>query len=556
MQLGRRMRYWFLAVLWGGLFTCMSTRLVYLACYQRGFLLGQSKARVERKTTLSARRGRILDRNGNILAMSKPTYDLWISPRIFIKDKRSIAKIAKLVSTTEQDLQKKINENIKKDFMYIARNIDEASYHKIQREQIDEVYSTQTYTRFYPGGKASAQLLGLVDRDEKGIEGIEYMYNESLSGKSGSAKYVINPFGETVETIARLEPEAGKNIKLTIDRSIQYLTYEALKEGVKKFGAKSAHALVLDVASGDIIAATNYPSFNPEIEWHKKRINSSLARNKVITDLYEPGSTFKPISMAYAIENSKLDVNAKISTSPGVYKIGENIIKDVRNFGQISLDEVLIKSSNIAIAKLILQSERGFDSWLINKYKVLEKAIGGFPGEPRGRIIQKKKISDFEIATMSFGYGLSMTPLQLGKMYLMLANGGEAQSVNLIYGKAKGQKKERVLKKETVKRIHEMLHQVTLPKGTARKAKVSGIKVAGKTGTTHVYENGKYQKDRYIASFAGYAPFEDPQYVVVIVVEEPDKAFHYGGLSAAPIFSKIIFNSQFISKSPKEKQKP
>lgn len=551
MHLGRRIRYWFIAALWLAMMIGISTRLVYLACHQRGFLLGQSKARVERRAELSARRGRILDRHGNIMAMSKPTYDLWVSPRLFIKNDEGIQALAKIIGVTKKELQARLAQNTTRDFMYVSRNMDKCKYASLQNQPIDGVFATQTYNRFYPSGEAGAQLLGLVNRDEKGIEGIEYMFDEALSGKNGYVRYVINPFGETVETIERVEPEAGKNIKLTIDKSVQYLAYEALKEGVQKVGAKSANALVIDVASGDVIAAANYPSFNPQISDQKKTINRDLVKNKALTALYEPGSTFKPIAMAYAMEQSDCAEDKTIETSPGSYALGEHTIKDIRDFGKISLEEVLIKSSNIAIAKLILDSNRGFDVWLVKQQKVLEKALDGFPGEPRGQMVQKEKRSEFELATLSFGYGLNMTPLQLARIYLMFANEGMHQPVNIIYGKNKAHKKQRMLKLETAVKINRMLHKVTLQKGTATKAAVKDMKVAGKTGTTHVYENGKYDKNRFIASFAGFAPYDNPQYVVVIVVEEPEKKYHYGGQAAAPIFAKIMFNSQFINTGDK-----
>ncbi len=548
MQLGKKIRFWFLALLWVILTLCMACRLVYLATYQRGFLIGQSKARVERKMVISAKRGRILDRNGEILAMSRPVNDIWACPKALLAEKAALSKISNILNISEAALEQKLNKNNNKDFMYIARNIDAAIADQIKESGITSVYATQSYSRFYPGGKASSQLVGMVNVDGQGIEGIEFMYDKQLSGESGHAQYIINPFGETIESISKKEPEAGQDIRLTIDRSIQYLTYEALKEGAKKTGAKSAHGVVIDVKTGDIIAATNYPSYNPEsLSAHEA--STGKMRHKIFTDLYEPGSTFKPITMAYVLDHIEIHDGFEMATDPGELRFGENTIRDVKNFGKISLDDIIVKSSNIGIAKLLLKDPTGFIPWLRNEMAIDKKKPTSFPGTPKGRIGVQQIPTEFEMATMAFGYGVSLTPLQLAQHYLVLANGGYLQDVQLIHDGMKSEhSKKRVISPETTKKIRAMLHKTTSSEGTARRAGVKGVKVAGKTGTTHFYEDGKYWDDRHVASFAGFAPYEDPQYVVVIVVEEPKQQYHFGGLAAAPIFSKIVFNSQFISR--------
>ena len=547
MQLGKKIRFWFLGLLWVTVIIAISVRLVYLAAYQRTFLLGQSKARVERRMSLSAKRGRILDRNGRVLAMSKPVNDVWTSPRLLLSDDNAIDSVAEALNISSLVLRKRLNENQHRDFYYLSRNIDDRVGSRIHNLKLPFVNLTQSFARFYPGGKASAQTIGIVNIDGAGLEGLEYLFDKTLSGESGFARYLINPFGETIESIQRKEPVAGEDIQLSIDRSIQYIAYEALKDGVKATGAKSALALVLDVRDGGIIAATGYPSYNPDVKLTQSKIKP--LRHKVFTDLYEPGSTFKPLALAYILENSRFSKQSKIQTHPGELKIGSNIVKDVRNYGLISLDDVIIRSSNVAMSKMMLASSRDFISWLKQRFLIGQKDVRIFPGEPMSTIIDKPNVSDFELATLSFGYGLSMTPLKLGSMYLTLANKGLYQPVYLVKsldnGGLKGQ--HRVMQASTASQINQMLHKTTIGYGTARRARVSGINVAGKTGTTHVLENGVYQEDRYVASFAGFFPYEKPRYVVVVIVEEPNKSFHFGGQAAAPIFSKIVFNSQFIS---------
>ena len=522
MHLGRKIRYYFLSLLWIALASGLSIRLIYLAAYKRDFLLGQSKARVERQMVLPARRGKIYDRNGEILGMSKAVNDLWTSPKLLLAEEGGVQKLAALLALKDEDLERKLEKNKHRDFLYLERNVDSKRYKEIKDIGVNSVYTTQSFSRFYPGGEASAQIIGFVNVDGAGLEGVEYMYDQALSGKSGHAKYLINPFGETVESITRQEPVAGKDIYLTIDKSIQYMAYEALKEGVQRTGAKSAHALVLEVGTGNILAATNYPSFDPE-RGSEKGGRSSHVRNGIFTDLFEPGSTLKPISLAYVMDSQSLPENAKTKTSPGELKIGVNTVKDGRDFGELTLEDILIKSSNVGISKLILDSPREFVSWLKMAYGVGEKNAKIFPGEPTSTTINKPDISNFELATLSFGYGLSMTPIHLGKLYLSIANGGLLQPVSLISEskKTKEVPLKRVLSSNTAKKIKEILHKATLNYGTARRAAVSGFKVAGKTGTTHLYENGKYHNDRHIASFAGFFPYENPKHVVVIIVEEP-----------------------------------
>ena len=552
MQLGKKIRYWFLGLLWVTIIVGMSVRLIYLAAYQRSFLLGQSKARVERRLSLPPKRGRILDRNGRVLAMSKPVNDVWTSPRLLLSDETALASVAHVLKISTAQLKKRLQDNQHRDFYYLARNVDDHIGSLVRKLKLPSVSVTQSFARFYPGGKATAQTVGIVNVDGAGLEGLEYLFDKTLSGEAGFARYLINPFGETIESIQRQEPVAGEDIQLTLDRSIQYIAYEALRDGVKAAGAKSASALVLDVQDGGIVAATGYPSFNPEVlvGQGKKR----PLRHKVFTDLYEPGSTFKPIALAYILEHTNLSSDHKIQTHPGEFKIGKNLVKDVRNYGLITLDDVIVRSSNIAMSKLMLASPRQFVPWLKRQFQVGKRDTRLFPGEPVSTIVDKPSLSEFELATLSFGYGLSMTPLKLGGLYLSLANGGLYQPLHLVKPRHPTElpKKHRVLKADTVRKINQMLHKTTLGYGTARRARVRGIEVAGKTGTTHVLENGVYQDNRYVASFAGFAPFNKPKYVVIIVVDEPSQAMHFGGQSAAPIFSKIVFNSQFISHTAQD----
>ena len=542
-----------MALLWVALTLAMCARLVYLASYQRDFLLGQSKARVERQMVLPAKRGRVLDRHGQLLAMSKPVNDLWTTPKTLLMNESSIDQITSFLALDKKALVARLQKNQHRDFMYLARNVDDKLYANIKKANLESVYATQSYARFYPGGKASSQVVGIVDIDGRGIEGIEYLFDQVLAGQKGHAKYLINPFGETIESIERHEPGPGEDIQLTIDRTIQYHAYEALREGVKKTGAKNAHAVVVEVATGDIVAAAGYPSYDPQAALEKGK--RAGMRSRVFTDLFEPGSTFKPLALAYVLDHQEIADDWSLQTSPGEYKLGRHVIRDVRDYGKISLEDVLVRSSNIGISKLLLASPSGFVPWVKQQYQVGQKHSRLFPGEPASTIVSKATLSDFELATLSFGYGLSVTPVQLAQMYMSIANGGWWQPVTLFKNVVPETKEvpRRVMKAETAEKIRNMLHKTTRAYGTARRARVAGVDVAGKTGTTHVLENGQYVTDRHIASFAGFAPLQNPRYVVVVTVEEPDHAYHFGAQAAAPIFSKIIFSSQFVDKEGQKK---
>lgn len=542
-----------MALLWVSLTLAMCARLVYLASYQRDFLLGQSRARVERQMVLPARRGRVLDRHGQLLAMSKPVNDLWTTPKTLLMSEASIVQIADFLDLNKESLVLRLQKNQHRDFMYLARNVEDKRYTKIKNAHLDSVYATQSYARFYPGGKASSQVVGIVDVDGRGIEGIEYLFDQVLAGQKGYAKYLINPFGETVESIERHDPGPGEDIQLTIDRTIQYHAYEALREGVKQTGAKNAHAVVVDVASGEIVAAAGYPAFDPQVMVAKGKRQDM--RSRVFTDLFEPGSTFKPIALAYVLDHQEIPEGWSLQTSPGEYKLGRHVIRDVRDYGKITLEDVLVRSSNIGISKLLLASPAGFVPWVKQQFKVGQKRSRLFPGEPVGSIITKSSISDFELATLSFGYGLSVTPVQLAQMYMSIANGGWWRPVTLFKNVVPDtvEAPRRVMRQETADRIKAMLHKTTRAYGTARRARVAGMDVAGKTGTTHVLENGQYVTDKHIASFAGFAPLESPRYVVVVTVEEPAHAYHFGAQAAAPIFAKIIFSSQLVDKDGQKK---
>ena len=542
MLLGKKFRYFSLALLWVAAVVALGYRLVLLTGQERDFLQHQSKARVNRTIKIPKKRGRILDRYGKVLAMSQMQPSVWVNPKELHQDKAAVKSIATLLGQNPQELTKKLEKNRKKTFLYLARRLEEDVAQKVYESRLAGLNIIEDFARFYPGGASASPLIGSVNIDGEGLEGIELMAQKKLSGEEGYKKVVINRYGETVQHMGQAAAKHGEDITLTIDKNVQYSAYKAVEEGVQESGAKRGMAVVLDVATGGVLAAVNYPSFDPS----QRNVASDLRKNHAFTDLLEPGSTFKPVSMAYVLENHGADGIETINTAPGTWRLQKNIVKDVRNFGVLKVDDILMRSSNIGIAKLVLGCKKDFAAWLQGVYRVGVRSLPGYPGEPAGRVNHPQANQFFDIATMSYGYGVNMTVLQLASAYLQLANGGYSHQVQVVKGAAPHDHGPRILAEDTVARIKKMMRKVVSNRGTGRLGQVKGVEVAGKTGTTHVYTDKGYAEERYVASFSGFAPLAEPKYVITVVLEEPDKARHYGGQVAAPVFAKILFNLLYL----------
>lgn len=474
--------------------------------------------------------------------MSQMQPSVWVNPKELHQDKATVQNIATLLGQNPQDLTKKLEKNRKKTFLYLARRLEEDVAQKVYESRLAGLNIIEDFARFYPGGASASPLIGSVNIDGEGLEGIELMAQKKLSGEEGYKKVVINRYGETVQHMGQAAAKHGEDITLTIDKNVQYSAYKAVEEGVQESGAKRGMAVVLDVATGGVLAAVNYPSFDPS----QRNVASDVRKNHAFTDLLEPGSTFKPVSMAYVLENHGADGIETINTAPGTWRLQKNIVKDVRNFGVLKVDDILMRSSNIGIAKLVLGCKKDFAAWLQGVYRVGVRSLPGYPGEPAGRVNHPQANQFFDIATMSYGYGVNMTVLQLASAYLQLANGGYSHQVQVVKGAAPHDHGPRILAEDTVARIKKMMRKVVSNRGTGRLGQVKGVEVAGKTGTTHVYTDKGYAEERYVASFSGFAPLAEPKYVITVVLEEPDKARHYGGQVAAPVFAKILFNLLYL----------
>ncbi len=548
-------RFVFVLVMLAVALVVLVARIVDLQVLNNSFLKQQGDARTIRHETLDAHRGMITDRFGEPLAVSTPVETLWVNPSVaktrgnenddqsafnsWLSDARWNT-VAKLLETDPQALRKKIAANAGKEFLYLDRKVAPDLAAQILALKIDGVHSRREYKRFYPAGEVTTHILGFVNLDEQGQEGLELAYNAWLVGKPGTVKVLKDRRGEVVKELSLIEDaQPGNSLQLSIDLRLQYLAYRELKSAVKAHGAKSASLVMLDVHTGEVLAMVNQPSYNPN---NRKQLRASSLRNRAITDLFEPGSTMKPLTMAAALESGKYQSKSEINTAPGYLRIGRNTIRDAHNYGVIRLDEVVAKSSNVGTSKIAidLSGQRLWDMFYRMGFGQLTGL--GFPGEGAGVLPHPYKWKDIQVATLSYGYGMNATALQLAQSYLVIAADGIKRPVSLLKnnGTVPG---EEIVSPEVAKQVRMMLHKAIEKGGTGTRAQVASYKVGGKTGTVHAVGRGGYQESEYKALFAGMAPIDNPRVVMVVVVDSPQYDEYYGGEVAAPVFSRVIGNT-------------
>jgi len=500
------------------------------------FFQQQGDARHLRVVPISAHRGDIYDRNGEPLAISTPVDSVWVNPKEIKNDLHRVTEIAKTLKINAQHLRNKLVKNANREFVYILRQVAPDVGEKIKALSVPGVYLQREYKRYYPAGEVTSHVIGFANVDDKGQEGLELAYDEWLSGESGAKRVIRDRLGQVVDDVERIKTaEPGKSVQLSIDRRIQYLAYQSLKSAVKEHKAIAGSAVVLDVHTGEILAMVNQPSFNAN---DRSQLKPGVYRNRSVTDVFEPGSTMKPFTIAAALETGRWHPKDNVHTSPGYYKVQGSTIKDMRDYGKINLGEIILKSSNVGVSKvaLSLDQEQQLDMYLKLGFGV--NSGSGFPGERNGNL-RTGHLSEFERATMSFGYSLSVTPLQLARAYSAIAANGIVHPVSFLR-KDETVEGERVMSESTAKKVRRMMERVVSPEGTANKASIANYRVAGKTGTVHKFISGGYAEDRYLSVFAGMAPASDPRLVMVVMLNEPRNGKYFGGQVAAPVFSRVI----------------
>lgn len=511
------------------------------------FLQDQGAMRSVRTAEIPAYRGVISDRRGEPLAVSTPVVSIWANPQL-LKDSTRLDELAQALDMKLPALQEKLAHYEGKQFMYLLRHQVPAHARTILDKKITGVFSEREYRRFYPAGEVAAQLVGFTNVDGQGIAGLELTYNEWLQGRPGKKKYIKDLHGEMVRDIGVLQAaQSGKDIRLSIDLRLQYVQHRELQRAVTALSAESGTVVTMDSHTGEVLAMVNYPVHNPN---GQKSGGPAGMRNRAITDVYEPGSTMKALTMVAALESGRFTPETMIDTSPGRIRVGPKVYPDPRNYGLISMTRILQKSSQVGVTKIAL--DLGHEPiWEVFQRFGIGQAPGtGFPGESAGNLPNRPRWYATEKVSLAFGYGISATPLQLASAYSVFANGGVQQPVSLLALEGELPEGKRVIAPETAAKLMTMLHAVTNEDGTARKARVAGYQVGGKTGTVHKVGPGGYEKNKYVALFAGVAPIDNPRIVTVVVINDPKGDRYGGGAVAAPVFSEITRATMRILNVP------
>ncbi len=523
------------------LFLCgmvlLSSRAVYLQLLDNDFLKDHGDARSIRIVGIPAHRGVINDRNGEQLAMSTPVDSIWVTPRKVFEDAGRLPELARVMDMPLNELQQLLRDRISRDFIYLKRHADPDLVSAVKQLGIRGVSTEREYKRYYPAAEVTSHFIGFTNIDDKGQEGLELAYDDWLTGKPGKKRVLKDRLNRIVENIESIEPsEPGKQLTLSIDRRVQYLAYRELAAAVKYHQAKGGSLVMLDVKTGEVMAMVGHPSYNPN---NRKGLKSQYFRNRAVTDVFEPGSTMKPFTIAAGLESGIYTPHSAINTSPGYFKVGDHTIRDMRNYGNIDVATVITKSSNVGASKIALSLEPE-QYWNTLTHFGFGQPVGsGFPGESAGILSPYNSWSDVEMATLSFGYGISVTPLQLAQAYSVLATGGIMKPVSFlkVNSPISG---ERVIPEDTALAVRKMLETVVSEEGTGKRAAVRGYRVIGKTGTVYKYIRGGYSDDRYLSVFAGIAPASEPRFAMVVLIDEPGGGHHYGGVVAAPVFSRVM----------------
>jgi len=513
----------------------LMARAVYLQGIHNDFLQQKGDARYGRVIDINAHRGMITDRYGEPLAISTPVESIWVSPQDVEATPQQVKQLAHIVGMDVEEVKNRLFDT-SRDFVYLKRQLPPEQAEKIVRLGVPGVSLRREYRRYYPEADVTAHLLGFTDVDDNGQEGIELALQDQLGGKAGSQRVIKDRRGHIVEDVASIRaPKPGSDLALSLDSKMQYLAYREIKLAVEQYNAKAGSIVVLDAKSGEVLALANWPSYNPN---NRDKPNLKVMRNHAVTDLFEPGSTMKPFTVAAALEAGKIRPETVINTEGGIFTVGGRKIHDTHPETVLTVAQVIQKSSNVGAAKIALAlppetfwrslSETGFGA----------QTGSAFPGEAAGKLRDYKKWQPIEQATMSYGNGISVNLLQLARAYTVFANDGDLKLVTLLKQDVPtvGRK---VYSQATARAVRDMLELVVKPGGTAPLAQINGYRVAGKTGTAHKLEGGHYV-NRYIASFVGLAPASNPRLIVAVMINEPGGEQYYGGQVAAPVFSNVM----------------
>jgi cell division protein FtsI (penicillin-binding protein 3) len=510
-------------------------RAINLQVMETDFLQGQGEARFLREVAIPTVRGNILDRHGEPLAVSTPVESVWAHPGELLQVADRIPMLAGVLGTPADDLERRLTQRAGREFVWLQRRVHPDLAERVRELEIPGVFLQREYRRFYPTGEVSSQVLGFTNIDDFGQEGLELAYNSWLQGEAGSKRVIKDRLGRVVQNVEMVrEARPGRDLQLTLDGRLQYMAFRELKGAVQEFGARSGSVVVMDVTNGEILAMVNFPSYNPN---SNSRGSAEGLRNKALTDVLEPGSVIKPFAIAAAMEAGIAQRDMIVDTSPGYMVVGGHTIRDIRNFGALTVEGLLTRSSNVGVVDLALQMDARHLWGLYSRFGFGAVSGTGFPGESAGVLRDFERWRRLEQATLSYGYGLSVTPVQLVRAMAAIADEGRLRQPTFIANS--DNPPHSVLDPVLAREVALMLETVTGPNGTGTRARVAGYRIAGKSGTSRKADVGGYS-NRYVSSFAGFAPVSQPRLSAVVIIHDPTGEAYYGGLVAAPVFGRVM----------------
>ncbi len=517
--------------------TSVLARAVHLQVLDTDFLNRQADSRHLRTETIVAHRGTITDRNGEPLAISTPVDSVWADPTEIAPAIDRVPELAAALDIDPETLARRITRSMDKRFMYVQRGLPpEVSDHVLALE-IPGVNVQREYRRYYPAAEVTGHLLGFTNIDDRGQEGLELAYDHWLAGEAGAKRVLKDRLGQSIENVASIRPPRhGKELRTSIDLRIQYLAYMALKAAVQEHSAEAGTIVVLDVRTGEVLAMVNQPSYNPN---DRSQFMPERYRNRALTDIFEPGSSIKPLVVSAALESGQFLPGSVIDTAPGFINVGAKRIEDPRNLGRVSLTTILARSSNVGVTKLAMDLEAEHLWQTMTRFGLGELTASGFPGESTGSLSHFSYWRPISQATLAYGYGVSVTALQLAHAYAALAGDGSVPDSSLLAREAAPERR-RVIGAETARAVRRMLEEVVRPGGTGTKASIAGYRIAGKTGTAWKSGPGGYSEDKYLSIFAGLAPASAPRLAAVVMIDEPGGELYYGSDVAAPVFAEVM----------------
>ena len=510
-------------------------RALYLQGLNNDFLQQKGESRYSRLVEIGAHRGRITDRHGEPLAISAAVESVWASPADFNASAEQLRRLSRLIGVDGGEISRRLSDT-RREFVYLRRQLPPDEAARVVELNIPGVFLQREYRRFYPAGEVTSHLLGMTDIDDKGQEGIELAFHDALVGKPGSRRVIKDRLGRIIEDVESIRaPQQGRDLTLSIDRKIQYLAYRELKAALEEHRAKAGGIVVLDARTGEILALVNLPAYNPN---NRGRIETNRARNRALTDLFEPGSTLKPFTAALALEAGRVTPDTVIQTGNGKLTIGAATISDAHPAGALSVAQIIQKSSNVGAAKLALDLPAQSMWDMFSRIGLGAPTQSGFPGEGSGKLRAYQSWRPIEQATMAYGHGISVTLLQLARAYTIFASDGELKPITLLK-RDEPEAGRQVIAAPIARSVRKMLEMAVQPGGTAPRAQIAGYRVAGKTGTARKLEDGRYVMTKYVSSFVGFAPVSEPRIIVAVMIDEPTAGQYYGGLVAAPVFREV-----------------